>query len=49
MSISSAIAAEYGEQKRKEWVAKLNSAYKERNWEAVHALLKEMRKFYFSE
>ena len=49
MSIASAIAAEYGEQIRKEWVVKLNSAYKERNWDAVPALLREMREFHFSE
>ena len=49
MSISSAIAAEYGEQIRKDWVAELGSAYARKDWDAVHALLKKMRKFHFSE
>lgn len=49
MSISSAIAAEYGEVKRKEWVAKLEAAYAARDWAAVEVLLSEIQRFYFSE
>lgn len=49
MSISSSIAAEIGEAKRKEWVKKLDAAYNEKNWVLVKALLNQMRRFYFSE
>lgn len=49
MSIASASAAEYGEKKRMEWVAKLEVAYATKDWDAVGVLLEEMRKFYFSE
>jgi hypothetical protein len=49
MSISSAIAAEYGERVRKEWVAKLRLAYIAKDWDAVAALLREMQAFQFSE
>ncbi len=49
MSIASAIAAEYGEKKRMEWVAKLEAAYASKDWDAVGTLLEEMKRFYFSE
>jgi len=49
MSIASAIAAEYGEQKRKEWLAKLEAARLAEDWALVDALIEEMARFYFSE
>ena len=49
MSISSSFAAEYGEKKRKEWLAKLEAARAAEDWDLVGVLIAEMRRFYFSE
>ena len=49
MSIASSIAADYGEAKRKEWLAKLEAAETAKDWDAVKALIEELRRFYFSE
>lgn len=49
MSIASAIAAEYGEKKRNEWLKKLRAARIAMDWLLVDELIAEMDKFYFSE
>ena len=49
MSIATAIAAEYSEMKRKEWLAKLEVARAAEEWVLVDALIAEMTRFYFSE
>lgn len=49
MSIASAIAAEYGEKKRNEWLGKLKAARLAMDWLLVDELIAEMNNFYFSE
>lgn len=49
MSIASSIAADFGNEKRKEWLSKLEAAYEECDWLKVEKLIAEMRAFYFSE
>jgi hypothetical protein len=49
MSIASAIAAEHGEEKRKEWLSKLEVARAAMDWTLVDALIEEMARFYFDE
>ncbi len=47
MSIASDIAAEHSESKRKEWLAKLEVAYAEKDWGKVKLLIEEIQRFYF--
>lgn len=49
MSISSAIAAEYGNQVKAEWEKELRAAYEEKDWDKVKDFLQTMERFYFSE
>jgi len=49
MSIASEIAAEFGEKKRLEWVAKLEAARAAKDWSAVESLIEDMKRFYFCE
>lgn len=49
MSTASAIAAEHGEEKRKEWLSKLEVARAAMDWTLVDALIEEMARFYFDE
>ena len=49
MSLASAVAAEFGEKKRLEWVSKIEVALAEKNWDKLKTVLEEMKKFYFSE
>ena len=49
MSISSEIAAQYGNKIKNEWETSLETAYRMKDWNRVASLLKKMKKFYFSE
>ena len=49
MSISSQIAADYGNRIKKEWQDELELAYESRDWEKVKTILDKMKEFYFSE
>jgi hypothetical protein len=49
MSIIGSIHAEYGNEKRKEWLKKLENAYSLYDWDMVETLIAEMKAFRFSE
>jgi len=49
MSISSAIAAEYGNRVKEDWQKELKIAFNTRSWKRVWILYKKLEKYRFSE
>lgn len=49
MSIRSQIAADYGNEIKLDWEKELRTAYIQRDWNKIKALLEKIEKFFFSE